>query len=108
MSKATPNAAVNDRNVRQQLIDERRQQQDEALRKREAERRKKAIIINGIEKTIYGAEGDRAMIKDMLRGMGLGQRIYEIDTIERIGNRGVATGEMFKGSSPNRWRGRKL
>ena len=85
LSDVTPDAAMDDRSEQQKLIDERRKQQDEVLREREAERRKYNVIIDGIEETIFGVSGDRARIENMLREMGLGHRIYDLDRIERIG-----------------------
>ena len=78
------NPATAEENDAQQQI-ERRQQQDELLRKREAEKRKKNIIIEGVSETIWGEAGDKAVIEDMLRDMGLYQRIHELETTERIG-----------------------
>ena len=78
-------AAAEANGAQQQAVNERRQKQEELLRKREAEKRKKNIIIEGVSETIWGEAGDKAIIEDMLRDMGLYQRIHELETTDRIG-----------------------
>ena len=85
LNEMAPAAAVDDTDVQKQLRDERRKQQDEILRMRDIENRKRNIIIEGIEENFYGEAGDRRIIEDMLRDIGLGHRIQEMETVDRIG-----------------------
>ena len=85
LDEITPAAAVDDTDVQNQLRIERRKQQDEILRMRDIDNRKRNIIIEGIEENFYGELGDWRIIEDMLRGVGLGHRIQEMEKVERIG-----------------------
>ena len=77
-------AVTRDRDAQQEIINERRQREEEMFMQREAEKRKKNVIIEGIDESIWGVEGDKAVIGDMLRDMGV-CHFRDLVSVERIG-----------------------
>ena len=69
----------------EQQNNEEQMRYEEEMRKWDEEKRKYNVIIEGLDETIWGGEGDRVRIMGILREMKLGHRVHELNRVERIG-----------------------